>query len=91
VYGLEPHTAGMYQVYWTEDGHPRAQAFERHALADALAHAESLRRRQHDGEPVRFVTIASEDPAQVGRSGVADPPADYAWVKRRPPPRRPGS
>jgi hypothetical protein len=78
----------MYMVYWTEAGQPRARCFERHGLADALAQAEQLRRRQHQGEPVAFVTIAAEDPAQVGRAGVADPPADYAWVKRRPPPRR---
>jgi len=81
----------MYTVYWTEDGAARSRTFDGHGLSDALACAEALRRRQHAGEPVSFVTIASEDPAQVGRGGVADPPADYAWVKRRPPPRRPGS
>lgn len=78
----------MYVVYWTESGAPGARAFASGALSEALAGAEALRRRQRAGEPVAFVTIAAEDPAQVGPAGVDDPPADYAWVKRRPPPRR---
>lgn len=80
----------MYRVYWSEADAPCAETFDAIRLSEALAFAESLRRRQHAGEPVAFVTLVSEDPNQVGRSGVADPPAGYAWVKRRPPPRRPG-
>lgn len=80
----------MVTVFWLEAGHPCAQGFATGALGEALAFAEALRRRRRDGEPVSFVTIASEDPAQVGETGVADPPADYDWVKRRAPPRRPG-
>lgn len=75
----------MIVVYWTETGEPRSQAFPSGALGDALDCAEALRRRQRAGESVSFVTIVSEDPAQVGPPGVADPPADYAWFKRRRP------
>lgn len=80
----------MVTVFWLESGRACAQGFASDALGDALSFAESLRRRRRDGDPVSFVTIASEDPAQVGEAGVADPPADYHWVKRRPPPRRRG-
>jgi hypothetical protein len=80
----------MLTVFWLESGQARAQGFASGALGDALAFAESLRQRRRGGDPVSFVTIASEDPAQVGEAGVADPPADYDWVKRRRPMRRPG-
>jgi hypothetical protein len=80
----------MYTVFWIEAGSPRAQAFGGEALADALAFAEQLRRRRRDGEPIAFVTLASEDPNSVGQSGVSDPDPGYAWVKRRPPPARRG-
>lgn len=75
----------MYTVFWTEAGSPRAEAFGSGALGDALAFAESLRRRRRDGEAIAFVTLASEDPDSVGQSGVADPEPGYAWVKRRRP------
>ena len=78
----------MYTVFWTEAGVPRAEAFGSGALGEALAFAESLRRRRRAGEPIAFVTLASEDPDSVGQSGVSDPDPGYAWVKRRPPPRR---
>ncbi len=78
----------MHRVYWMDDAGPRSEAFASDALSDALAFAEALRRRRRAGEPVSFVTIASEDPAHVGEGGVADPAAHYDWVKRRPPPRR---
>lgn len=80
----------MHRVFWIEDDGPRSEAFGSDALSAALAFAEALRRRRRDGESVSFVTIASEDPAHVGEAGVADPPADYDWVKRRRPSRRPG-
>jgi hypothetical protein len=75
----------MYRVFWMEGGEAHAEAFGSDALSAALACAEALRRRQRAGEPVSFVTIASEDPNRVGRPGVDDPSPDYAWVKRRPP------
>lgn len=79
----------MYVVYWTESGAPRSRDFGPDALSQALACAEALRLRQRAGDPVSFVTIAGEHPDQVGPPGVGEPAADYAWVKRRPPPRRP--
>jgi hypothetical protein len=76
----------MHRVYWMEGSTPRTETFGADALAAALAFAESLRRRRRHGEPVSFVTIASEDSAQVGEPGVADPDPGYDWVKRRPRP-----
>ncbi len=80
----------MYRVFWIESDSARSEAFPADALAAALACAEGLRARRRRGEAVSFVTIASEDPGQVGESGAADPRADYDWVKRRPHPRRRG-
>jgi hypothetical protein len=79
----------MVVVYWTESGAPRSCGFGSDALSQALACAEALRQRQRAGDPVSFVTIAAEHPDQVGPRGVDEPAADYAWVKRRPPPRPP--
>jgi len=77
----------VYMVYWSEtidDGIVlRWGSFPAGAMADALAFTETLRRRQSRGEPVSFVTLCSENPNSVGRPGVADPPPDYAWKKRR--------
>lgn len=77
----------MHRVFWMDDASPRSEAFAPDALGAALAFAESLRRRRRQGEPISFVTIATEDPASVGETGVGEPPADYDWVKRRPRPR----
>jgi hypothetical protein len=77
----------MYRVFWLESNEARSQGFASDALSAALGCAEALRRRQRAGDPVSFVTIASEDPNRVGLPGVADPSPTYAWVKRRPPPR----
>ncbi|RZT42294.1 hypothetical protein [Cupriavidus agavae] len=78
----------MYMIYWTEattEGMaPHAQSFPGDGLRDALQFAESLRRRQFAGEPVSFVTLCSENPNSVGKSGAADPLPDYEWKKRRP-------
>ena len=78
----------MYRVFWIESDAACSEAFSADALAAALAFAEALRARRRRGETLSFVTIASEDPRQVGESGAADPRADYDWVKRRPPSRR---
>jgi len=78
----------VYMVYWSEAIDdaivPRAASFAAGAMAEALSFTETLRRRQSCGEPVCFVTLCSENPNSVGRPGVADPPTDYAWKKRRP-------
>lgn len=80
----------MFVVYWLEQethATPAAARFERFAddeMTQALAFTESLRKRQAAGDNVSFVTLCSENPASVGKAGAADPPADYAWKKRRP-------
>jgi hypothetical protein len=78
----------MFVVYWLAEGsgaetQARFERFGADALAQALAFAEALRKRQADGEDIGFVTLCSENPQSVGRAGVADPPADYDWKKRR--------
>ncbi|WP_244850726.1 hypothetical protein [Caballeronia sp. SL2Y3] len=78
----------MFVVYWLEgdadaESHARHRQFDAAALAEALRFAEELRKRQAQGEPVGFVTLCSENPQSVGKPGVADPPADYDWKKRR--------
>ena len=77
----------VHRVFWIEAGLPRCEGFGGAALGEALAFAESLRQRRRAGEPVSFVTIASEDPGHVGEAGVADPSPDYHWSKRRVPAR----
>jgi hypothetical protein len=74
----------MFVVYWLEEQrNARFERFEADALARALSFAEALRKRQADGEDIGFITLCSENPQSVGRAGVADPPADYDWKKRR--------
>jgi hypothetical protein len=80
----------MFVVYWLERDEPDAPAtarFEQFAddqMTQALAFTETLRRKQAAGEGVSFVTLCSENPASVGKAGASDPPAGYAWRKRRP-------
>jgi hypothetical protein len=75
----------MFVVYWLEkQRNARFERFEADALARALSFAEGLRKRQADGDDIGFITLCSENPQSVGRAGVADPPADYDWKKRRP-------
>jgi hypothetical protein len=77
----------VLMVYWSESIDdavvPHSASFGAGAMSEALSFAETLRRRQSQGESVCFVTLCSENPNSVGRPGVADPPADYAWKKRR--------
>jgi hypothetical protein len=78
----------MFVVYWLAACHDdaseaHAERFDGDALADALQFAESLRKRQAQGEDIGFVTLCSENPQSVGKPGAADPPADYDWKKRR--------
>lgn len=62
---------------------PRAQSFPAGGLSDALAFAETLRRRQARDGTIGFVSLCSENPQSVGPAGAADPPANYDWKKRR--------
>ena len=58
---------------------PQARRFDSGALAEALAHCESLRRAG-----MRHVTISSEPGDSVTRPGVSDVlPEGYDWKKRR--------
>jgi len=77
----------MYMVYWTmeEEGGraPHAQAFDTADMVGAMRFMEDLRRRQREGEGVRFVTMCSEHPDVVGHPGVDVTGPEYNWKKRR--------
>jgi hypothetical protein len=78
----------MYMVYWTmmEDaggGIPHAEPFGTDAMVEAMRFMEDLRRRQREGEGVRFVTMCSEHPDVVGHPGVDVTGPGYDWKKRR--------
>jgi len=77
----------MYMVYWTiVDGaatHPQAQSFDTTEMVPAMGFMEALRKRQRDGEGIRFITMCSEHPDVVGHPGVDVTGADYSWKKRR--------
>lgn len=77
----------MYMVYWsvaeTDEHIAHGRAFGADEMGAALKFMEALRTRQRAGEPVCFVTMASENPHSVGHPGVADPSPDYNWKKRR--------
>lgn len=77
----------MYMVYWTVVGGvadvAQAQSFDTSEMVLALQFMETLRRRQRDGDGVRFITMCSEHPDVVGHPGVDVTGADYDWKKRR--------
>ena len=77
----------MYMVYWTrvqgEQSAPHAQLFPSHAMGEALAFMEGLRKRRREGENLQFITMASENPDHVGQLGVDVTGPDYHWKKRR--------
>ncbi|MFC5480049.1 hypothetical protein [Massilia suwonensis] len=77
----------MYMVYWTiieeTASSPHAQAFGTDEMVKAMGFMEDLRRRQREGEGVRFITMCSEHPDLVGHPGVDVTGADYNWKKRR--------
>lgn len=70
-------------VFWLDDGRACAEPFDAARLSEALARCEALRRSAAAGAPISHVCISSELEHNVTRPGVADPPADYAWTKRR--------
>ena len=77
----------MYMVYWTiVDGDkctPHQKLFETAGMVEAMQHMEALRKRQREGESVRFITMCSEHPELVGHPGVDVTGPDYNWKKRR--------
>jgi hypothetical protein len=77
----------MYMVYWTvldqETSRPEAQAFATSEMVAAMRFMEGLRKRQRDGEGVRFITMCSEHPDVVGHPGVDVTGPGYDWKKRR--------
>lgn len=77
----------MYMVYWTEIRKnirkAHQQLFDSEDMMSAMRFMEDLRTRQRNGDPLCFIVLSSENPDSVGHAGVADPPADYNWTKRR--------
>lgn len=77
----------MYMVYWTivegDTCTPHQQLFTTTDMVEAMQHMELLRKRQREGEGVRFITMSSEHPDLVGHPGVDVTGADYNWKKRR--------
>lgn len=77
----------MYMVYWTvvedEQHTPQAQLFDSAHMGDALTFLEGLRKRRREGEDLRFMSMASENPDLVGQLGVDVTGPDYNWKKRR--------
>jgi hypothetical protein len=77
----------MYMVYWTivegDAFTPHTRQFATDAMVDAMRYMEDLRRRQREGEGVRFITMCSEHPDVVGHPGVDVVGPDYDWNKRR--------
>jgi hypothetical protein len=77
----------MYMVYWTvvddKGSSAEAQAFDTTEMVAAMKFMEELRRRQREGEGVRFITMCSEHPDMVGHAGVDVTGPDYNWKKRR--------
>ena len=68
----------MYKVYWT-DSAGQSHGTEHASITAMLEHSRNL--REQPG--MRFITTVGEDPNCVSLQGVSDPPADYAWKKRR--------
>lgn len=77
----------MFLVYWTEVQDevivPLAKDFPATDMSLALQFSESLRARRRNGENIRFITMASENPNSVGEGGVGITDATYSWKKRR--------
>ena len=72
----------IHRVFWMEDGEPKSKAFVDGEIDAVLKYCEQLRNEKADGANVGFIVSASENPNHVS-NGVAAPPADYDWQKRR--------
>lgn len=74
----------MHTIFWMENGQASSKQFPTQEMREALSLMESLRQRQHAGEAIRFVCMASEIDGNVTLPGVAAPSDSYNWRKRRP-------
>lgn len=76
----------IYTIYWTE--HTDEKSFPCSEGTDdldkALKIAERQRKIQYSGGNVSHVTLTSENPNSVGKSGVDTVGPEYDWKKRRP-------
>jgi hypothetical protein len=75
----------MYKIYFTNE-HGEARSYNEESLSEALHVAEGLRKNTRNS----FVTMVSENPNVVGKSGVSGiengllPSGEkYEWMKRR--------
>jgi hypothetical protein len=75
----------MYKIYYTDPNTDKAYSWNERTLEGALGVTEIFRNRG-----MRFVTMVSENPDQVGKSGVdavvngkLPDGFDYTWKKRR--------
>lgn len=73
----------VHKVYWTLSGVPQSKDFTSAEMTDSLKFCESLRKARIAGEPISFISMASEIPECVSLSGVSEPDSDYVWEKRR--------
>ena len=73
----------MFMIFWVEGTTPNCAPFDSNEMSEALKFSESLRKRKYEGEPIYFVTLASENPDCVGKQGFGVTGPDYDWKKRR--------
>lgn len=78
----------MFTVFWLQMAancqvESSFRQFPADQMSAALKFMEELRTQQREGWDVAFVTMASENPNNVGKMGAADPSDDYDWTKRR--------
>jgi hypothetical protein len=73
----------MHMVFWMENAQATSKQFSTSEMREALGFMEGLRKRQHAGESIRFITMASEIDGNLTLPGVAEPSPGYNWRKRR--------
>jgi hypothetical protein len=77
----------MFVVYWTEkrgaETVPCREEFQSGDMIGAMRKMEMLRAERKKGAAITHIALSSENPNSATLAGVADPPADYSWKKRR--------
>lgn len=71
----------MYCVFWLCDLVPQHKEIVE--LKEALDFTEEMRKKQRNGDPIRFVSFVCENPNSVGNPGATDVEPGYNWKKRR--------